>query len=66
MNPQWGYMSILDRLSNGDITKHNEVFKLSWAHCLNMLLYWKEKDEYIEKINKIREQESKSKTKPRR
>lgn len=61
MDSKWGHMGMIDRLTGGDITKDNEVFELQWLHCLNRLLYWKKKDEYIEKMNKAQEAENKSK-----
>lgn len=61
MNPEWGWMAMIDRLSNGDITKHNEIFKVKYVYAMMNLLYWKDKDEYIEKMNKVQEQKYKNK-----
>jgi hypothetical protein len=52
---------MIDRLSNGDITKHEEVFQVKYVWAMTNLLFWKDKDEYIDKINKAREQEQKLK-----
>lgn len=51
---------MIDRLSNGDITKHEQVFEIKYVWAMMNLLFWKDKDEYIEKINKMREQEQKN------
>lgn len=55
MNPEWGYMAMIDRLTNGDITKQDEVFRLPWLQCLTYLLYLKDKDHWVEQMNKIEE-----------
>lgn len=52
-------MGMMDRLSNGDPTKHDELYKMNYKYCLTQLLYWKEKDEYIEKINDMNKAKSK-------
>ena len=52
MDPKWGLISMLDRLTNGDITKNELVYKMSWIECMTLLLYYKERDEYMEKMNK--------------
>lgn len=43
---------MLDRLTNGDITKNELVYKMSWIECMTLLLYYKERDTYMEKMNK--------------
>lgn len=52
MNPKWGWISMVDRLSNGDITKHSEVYEQNYIYCLNILSFWKERDEYTEQVQK--------------
>jgi hypothetical protein len=52
MNPKWGWLAMVDRLSNGDITRHSDVYEQNYIYCLNILSYWKERDEYAEQINK--------------
>jgi hypothetical protein len=59
MDKSWGWMSVIDRLTDGDITKDEEVFKIPYIHCLVRLLYFKDKDEYIEKVNKANESKNK-------
>jgi hypothetical protein len=39
---------MIDRLSNGDITKHDEVYKRNYIECLNLLSYWYERDKFFE------------------
>lgn len=43
---------MVDRLSNGDITKHDKVFKQNYIHCLNVLSMWKDRDDYHAEMNK--------------
>ena len=43
---------MLDRLSNGDVTKQEAVLELNHRQCLNTLMYWKRKDEWINENNK--------------
>jgi hypothetical protein len=54
LDDRWGWMSMVDRLSNSDITKHDLVYDRNYIECLNLLSYWKEKDEYMEEMNKQR------------
>lgn len=43
---------MIEKLSNGDITKFDEVTKQNFILSLNLLSYWKERDELEEKIKK--------------
>jgi hypothetical protein len=45
---------MVDRLSNGDITKHDEVYKRNYIECLNLLSYWYERDKFFEVQNEMR------------
>lgn len=54
MNEKWQWISMVDRLSNGDITKHTEIYEMNYVYCLNILSYWYERDTYNEQINNIR------------
>jgi len=38
-NNKW--LSIVDKLAKGDITKHDQVYKINYIHSLNMLSHWK-------------------------
>lgn len=46
MNPKWRWFSIIERLADGDITRFDEIYKQSYINCLNLLSYWKEKNDY--------------------
>lgn len=52
MPNKWAYIAMIDKLSNGDITKHNEVYELNFIYCLNNLGYMRDRDEYINEMNK--------------
>jgi hypothetical protein len=54
MDNRWGWISMMDRLSNGDITKHDDIYDRNYIECLNMLSYWHEKDKYMEQMNNIK------------
>ena len=54
MDNRWGWISMMDRLSNGDITKHDEIYERNYIECLNILSYWHEKDRYMEQMNNIK------------
>lgn len=48
----FGWVGQLDRLADGDITKHEQVLEQNYRACLNLLLYWFERDSYQEKMLK--------------
>lgn len=54
MDSRWSWLSMIDRLSNGDITKHDEIYERNYIECLNLLSYWHEKDKYMEQMNNIK------------
>ena len=39
---------MLDRLSNGDITKHDEIYDRNYKEILYLMSYWKERDRLYE------------------
>ena len=43
---------MIDRLSCGDMTKHDAIYEKTYISCLNLLSFWKAKEDYIESINK--------------
>ena len=47
------WIAYIDRLSGGDITKHDEVYERNYIECLNLLSYWLIRDKQIEQMNKI-------------
>ena len=59
MDAGWAYVAMIDRLTGGDITKDEDVLQLEYIACLTRLLYWKEYDEWKEKMNKINQQKQK-------
>ena len=42
------WITIVDKLAKGDITKHEAVYDINYIHALNMLGHWKEIDKYKE------------------
>ncbi len=50
---------MLDRLSNGDITKHEQIYNTNYIECLNLLAYWFHRDKYIERINRAEARKNK-------
>lgn len=44
MSDSWKWIAMVDRLSNGDITKHDEIYQRNWREVLYLLSYWAEKD----------------------
>lgn len=49
---RWKWFSIIERLANGDITKFDEVTKQPLISALNLLSYWKEKDDYQDRLRR--------------
>jgi len=54
IDDRWSWISMIDRLSDGDITKHEAIYEKNYIECLNLLSYWHEKDAYMEKMNNIK------------
>lgn len=42
------WLTIVDKLAKGDITKHEDVYNINYIHSLNMLGHWKETDKIKE------------------
>jgi hypothetical protein len=51
---RWSWLSMVDRLSNGDITKHDLVYERNYIECLNLLSFYHERDKYMEQMNNIK------------
>lgn len=51
LDSRWGWIAMVDRLSNGDITKHDLIYERNYIECLNILSYWHERDKYMEQMN---------------
>lgn len=52
MPEELNWIGMVDRLSNGDITKHKQVYGTNYLECLNLMAYWHHRDKYIENINR--------------
>ena len=42
------WLTIVDKLAKGDITKHDKVYTINYIHALNMLGHWKQTDKQKE------------------
>lgn len=45
----------MDRLSGGDITKHEAIYEKNYIECLNLLSYWWFKDKYADQARRQQE-----------
>jgi len=52
MPEELNWIAMVDRLTNGDITKHKEVYANNYIECLNLMAYWHHRDKYIENVNR--------------
>jgi hypothetical protein len=52
MPDELNWIAMVDRLTNGDITKHKDVYGTNYVECLNLMAYWHHRDKYIENVNK--------------
>jgi hypothetical protein len=52
MDKQFSWISFIDTLAGGDITKYKKIYKLSYEECLYKLLYEHHKDKYNSEINR--------------
>jgi hypothetical protein len=43
----------MDRLADGDITRHEEVYRCGYIETLNLLSYWKIRDDAEKMANKM-------------
>lgn len=43
---------MIDKLSAGDITKHQAIYDMTYIECLNLLSYYNERDRFYEQLNK--------------
>lgn len=51
---KYRWIAFMDRLSGGDITKHQEVYEKNYLETLNLLSYWKIRDDAERMANKTR------------
>lgn len=47
---RWFWFSITEKLAGGDILKFEGVDNQNFIKCLNLLAYWKERDDYQKKL----------------
>ena len=52
---RWKWFSIVERLADGDVTKFEQVYEVSYLTALNTLSYWKEKQDYQDRMNRRQE-----------
>jgi hypothetical protein len=53
------WVGMVDRLSNGDITKHKQIYEINYTECLNLMAYWYHKDKHIDQINRANARKNK-------
>lgn len=44
---------MVDRLADSDITKFDQIYERNYLECLNLLAYWREKDNFVESQNQL-------------
>jgi hypothetical protein len=52
MPEELNWIAMVDRLSGGDITKHNQIYETNYIECLNLMAYWVHRDKHIEQMNR--------------
>lgn len=52
IDSRFTWVAMIDRLSGGDITKHDMIYERNYIECLNLLSYWRERDNYMKEIQK--------------
>tara|TARA_R110000824_G_scaffold93894_2_gene226986 strand:+ start:781 stop:1044 length:264 start_codon:yes stop_codon:yes gene_type:complete len=58
---RWKWFSIIERLAKGDVTKFEKVYAITYITALNTLSYWKERDDYQERLQKRQDMMNKHK-----
>jgi hypothetical protein len=58
MPEELNWIAMVDKLSNGDITKHKEVYGNNYIECLNLMSYWHHRDKYIQQVNRANERKN--------
>ena len=59
MPDHFNWIAFVDRLSGGDITKDEIIYKMNYSECLMRMSYWHEKDKYTERMNRASERKYK-------
>ena len=47
---RWSWYAVFEKLSNGDLTKFDAIGEQTYIGCLNLLSYWKERDQEIKRL----------------
>lgn len=47
---RWSWFALIEKLAKGDVTKFDEVCRQNFIMCLNLLSYWKEKEQEIKRL----------------
>lgn len=55
MPDEFNWISFIDTLANGDITKYSIIYDLQYEECMFKLLYEHHKDKYTREINRRQE-----------
>jgi len=53
LDPRYSWISMIDRLANGDVTKYDSVYEITMEEAYLSMEYWKVRDEWVEECNKI-------------
>jgi len=61
MPSEFNWMSFVDVLANGDITKYEAVYELEYQLCLHKLLFDHHRDKYNREMNRRIELQNKYK-----
>jgi hypothetical protein len=52
-NLRW--IAMMDRLSGGDLTKHEAIYEKNYIECLNLLSYWYFRDKIEDQMRRQQE-----------
>lgn len=53
LDERYAWISMIERLAQGDITKFDDVYQMSVEESYYLLEYWKVRDEWTDECNKI-------------
>lgn len=53
LDERYAWISMIERLAQGDITKFDDVYQMSVEESYYLLEYWKVRDEWTDDCNKI-------------
>ena len=53
MDPQYTWLSIIDRFADGDVTKYDEIQERQYLELMSILSYWSLRDEKLEKEKQL-------------